>query len=69
MIDDYRYELIECKRRILLDILDVLYQLTKAKVFTDEDLDKNNRIRILTQQKLILMDRINKLAEEEWNND
>lgn len=68
MIDDYRYELIECKRRILLDRLDVLYQLAKAKVFTDEYLDKNNRIRILTQQKLILMDRINKLAEEEWNN-
>ena len=64
MSDDYKLEIIECKRKIALDRLDVLYQFARLQIFNDNEDNKSERLRYLTHQKIKRMDQINNLAKE-----
>ena len=64
MSDDYKLEIIECKRKIALDRLDVLYQFARLQIFNDREDNKSERLRYLMHQKIKRMDQINNWARE-----
>ena len=64
MSEDYKLEIIECKRKIALDRLDIYYQLARLQIFYDKEDNKSERLRYLMHQKIKRMDQINNLAEE-----